>query len=182
MKILTALAVAATLALAGTAAQAAVLYASSVDIYSPGTGITDPDRTVTANALGAPDGKFLSLGRGGEAVFSFGKPFRAIGAVVEITFGNRDTYIERVDLYGGLNNVFTFLGTLGNAAAVNAFSFAGTFDQLKLVDVSPAGAKRDGYDIDALHVSAVPLPASALLLLSAAGAAGAVARLRRRTA
>jgi hypothetical protein len=179
MKFLKALAFAGLIAVSGTASQAAVLYATSVDSYTQGLGITDPNRLVQANALGAPDGAFLSLGRTGEAIVSFGKRFKAIGTLTEITFGNRDNHIEKVELYGGVNGVFTYLGTITNTVANSAFSFAGVFDQLKLVDVSPAGPRRDGWDIDAISVVPVPVPAGGLLLLTAIGA---VSMLRRRKA
>ncbi len=177
MKILKALGFAALMAVAGTASQASVIYATSVDSYTQGTGIVDPNRLVQSNALGGPaDGKFLSLGLGGSAIFSFGQLFKATGALVEVTFSNRDTYIEKVKVYGGLNGVFTLLGTVSNGVMTNAFNFGGKFDQLKLVDISPNGWRRDGYDIDSISVSPVPVPAAGLMLLSALGLVGLVRR------
>jgi hypothetical protein len=179
MKILTVLGFVATMAVSATASQASVVYADNVDSYTQGAGITDPNRLVQSNALGPADGKFLSLGLGGEAIFSFGSMFKATGALVEITFGNRETYLEQVEVYGGLGNVFTLLGTVTNSQVTNIFSFGGKFDQLKLVDISPAGKNRDGFDVDAISVVPVPVPAAGLMLLSAIGLVGV---MRRRSA
>ena len=179
MKFLKVLGFATLIAASGTAAsQAAVIYATSVDSYTQGTGITQASRLVQSKALGQADGKFLSLGLGGEAIFSFGQLFRAPGAISEITNGARAGYLEGVKVYGGLGGVFALLGTVTNGAFVNSFNFAGTFDQLKLVDVSPNGIRRDGYDIDAISVSAIPLPAAGVMLLSALGLVS-VARRRK---
>ena len=162
-------------------ADAAVVYASSVDSYTQGTGITQIGRTNTANALGAEDGKFLTLGRGGQAVFSFGSLFISSGTVYEITFGNPQKHQESVDVFGLLGGVASYIGSLSNAGS-GLFSFTGVFDQLMLIDTSPlGGGSKDGYDIDAIKVmpAAVPLPAGGLLLVGALGAIGA---LRRRKA
>lgn len=169
--------VALSLGLSAATAEAAVVYASSVDSYTQGTGITKIDRTNTANALGAEDGKFLSLGRGGQAVFSFGGLRFSSGAVYEITFGNILRSKESVDVFGILSGVVSYIGSLRSSGS-GSFSFAGIFDQLMLVDTSAlGGGSKDGYDIDAIKVSTVPLPAGGLLLVGAIGAIGA---LRRR--
>ena len=54
-----------------------------------------------------------------------------------------------------------------------------TFDIVRLVDLSSPinGASTGGFDVDAVRVSPVPLPASGLLLL---GAFGGFAALRRK--
>jgi hypothetical protein len=176
----TALGAVMALALAATSAQAAVLNATSVDTYNQGTGVAAA-RAITANALGAPDGKFLSLGLGGSAIFSFGQKFMAKGAVFEITFGKVSNHQESADVYGILNGMMKLLGSISNASN-GAFDFVGIFDQLMFVDTSPlGGGSTDGFDIDALNVTPapIPLPAGGLLLLSAIGG---VAMLRRRKA
>jgi hypothetical protein len=173
----------AVLAASAATANAAVIYATSVDSYIQGSdtisGGIDPARLVTSNALGAPDGKFLSLGLGGQLIVSFGRVFTSPGELWEITFGNRSGYLEEVEVYLGLGGMFTFLGNVTNAVAANPFVFAGTFDQIKLIDVSPDVPDRDGFDVDAIGVSPIPLPAGGLLLLSALGGA---LLLRRRAA
>ena len=77
---------------------------------------------------------------------------------------------------------FTLLGTVRNAAgstdAGASLTFTeGPFRYLALVDRSAPGSGRDGWDIDAVSVAAVPLPAAGLFLL---GALGGIAALRRR--
>lgn len=172
-----ALGAALALGVATTAAQATTIYATSVDNYAPGTGITDPARTITANALGAADGAFLSLGLGGSATFSFGTVFAAPIRAFEVTFGTRLNHEEIIEVFAGYMGSFTSVGFITNLTGVDDLDFAGYFDQLKLVDISPAFAGRDGFDIDAIAVSPVPLPAGGLLLLTALGAGAA---LRRR--
>lgn len=185
MNILKSLFLGALLATSAASANAAIVYATSVDSYTQGSntiagGSIAPARLITSNALGAPDGSFLSLGFGGEAIFSFGRSFIAPGTLWEITFGNRDNHFEEVEVYLGLGGVFSFLGNVNNALSTgNSFAFAGTFDQIKLVDISPVFSGRDGFDVDAISVSPVPLPAAGLMLL---GALGGIAALRRRKA
>ncbi|QIE55352.1 VPLPA-CTERM sorting domain-containing protein [Pikeienuella piscinae] len=59
----------------------------------------------------------------------------------------------------------------------------GIFSRLTLVDItSGTGASVDGFDIGELTVNAVPLPASALLLLSGLAGFGFVSRRRRAAA
>lgn len=172
-----ALSAALALGLATTDAQATTIYATSVDNYTQGTGVNQPGRDDPTNALGAPDGNFLSLGIGGSAIFSFGTVFAGPIRVVEITFGNRDNHEEIVDVFAGYLGNFTFVGSIINTNQINFLNFSGFFDQLKLVDNSPVVAGRDGFDIDAIGVSPIPLPAGGLLLLTALGAGAA---LRRR--
>lgn len=181
MKILKALGFAVLVAAPATASQAAVIYADEVESYTQGTGITSSARTIQANALGAADGKFLSLGIGGEAIFRFGQTVTGYSAVsiFETTFGDRDNNPEEVQVFGGLDGVFTLLGTLTNAGVVNVLNFVGTFNQIKLVDISTFPPSKDGYDIDAISVQMIPVPAAGLMLLSALGL---VSVLRRRKA
>lgn len=175
-----------------TTANAAVLYASQVDSFNQGAIIhTSPGRDNPANALGASDGVFLSLGLGGDATFSFGTPagasFGSPGMVVEVTKGKRSDHVESINIYGINGMTQTLIGSVINSGA-NAFAtsfsflFTGFFTQLKLVDTSPAGGgSTDGFDIDSISVTPapVPLPAGGLLLLSAIAG---IAALRRRKA
>lgn len=179
---MTGLAAVAALSLGMTAASAdaAVLYATSVDVYNQGGPLDDPARANTNNALGAPDGVFLSLGIGGDATFSFGQKFGSPGSVVEVTFGNTATHVETADIFGIWGGAETLLASVSNALHGGSFTFTGIFEQLKFVDTSPlGGGSTDGFDIDSVAVSAVPLPAGGLLLLTALGG---VAALRRRKA
>ncbi len=187
--------VAAAILSLGGAASAATINATSVTTFQ-GAGVKG-DRGNGANALGAADGKFLSLGLGGAAVFSFGQAFVGPASFLEVTFGKRAGYVERAVIYVG--NVFTAgsttfdasaftrVGEISNATEAASLSFDGAYRFLAMVDTSPRKKGRDGYDIDAITVtaapvaatlSAVPLPASAFFLLGGLGVLG-MARRRR---
>ncbi len=75
-------------------AQAGTLYATDVIWTNNGTVGSGNNRDVKANALGAPDQKFLSLGKGGMADFTFGQLFTGPGVSYEVTFA-RSNYLER---------------------------------------------------------------------------------------
>lgn len=158
----------------GTSASAAsaVTYATAVTDYNQGAGITDINRTYTANAVGATTGNFLSLGLGGDAVFTFDSAFTGPAAIIEVTNGTRSTYRETAEVYGGTgydaatNTLIgaVLLDTITNANATATVLFTGIYNFLKILDTSPSGAGRDGFDIDTVSVAAVPLPAGIPLL------------------
>ncbi|MCP3892828.1 MAG: PEP-CTERM sorting domain-containing protein [Desulfobulbaceae bacterium] len=52
------------------------------------------DRGEISNALGRKDGKFLSLGLGGVAIFDFGVEFDTTAFIFETTWGKRKNYLE----------------------------------------------------------------------------------------
>lgn len=191
------LALVASLAMAlPVLAGAATITATDATAFA-GKGVVG-DRGAAGNALGVADGKFLSLGLGGAAVFSFGQAFTGPISVLEVTY-NRVGYLETARVFAG--NLFaagtsafrmadfTEIGTIGNAAPVATLSFTGTYRYLALLDTSPRRAGRDGYDVDSITVSGgpaatiapapVPLPASALLLALGIGAFGAARRWRK---
>jgi hypothetical protein len=184
---------AAGLAATAVGADAAVVPASVVqDVTS---GIQDPganaDRYVAGNALGAADGAFYSLGLGGDITLGFGRTFsgRTEIRVTEVThaFVKLDRYREAVDVFAVDGGAETLVGRIVNADALSgaALSYAGRFDALRLADVTGtafAGSpSADGFDLDAVEVSAiapVPLPASGLALATAFGLAAALRRRR----
>jgi hypothetical protein len=170
----------ASIVAAAPTAQAATVFASSVAEYVEGAGIVSPARRITDNALGAPDGAFLSLGLGGSAVFDFGTAFRTSVTLTEVTFGNRAGHVESALVYGlqVLGGPATLLGAITNSTSSVTLAFDGVFQLLQVVDTSPALRGRDGFDIDAISVVAVPLPAAGGLL--ALGLIGGAAMLRRR--
>ncbi|MBB4658647.1 putative porin [Parvularcula dongshanensis] len=202
------------LAFAATTANAATVYASDVDWANNGTVGTSNDRDDATNALGAPDGAFLSLGLSdvgytnpGFAVFSFdGMTFGAGSTTTayEVTFNcsvrpsGACSYPESLAvLYGtdyafGTHDAadladFTYAGQLFNADAQSGASLIipGTFTYIALVDTTlmnfPNSQSTDGFDVDAVGVSPVPVPA-ALPLMAGGLALGGMARRRAKKA
>ena len=89
----------------------------------------------------------------------------------------------------------TLVTMITNASATSTFDIGGPYSNMMLVDVSYnyalslgidpatlAGNPPDGFDVDAISVSAVPVPAAALLMGSAIGALGFVRRRKSRKA
>lgn len=180
MKILPALFLGAMLAGAAQTGHAAPLYADNVVSFTQGpvervvAGRNDP-----MAALGAEDGKFVSLGFGGSLILTFGQPFRAIGQIIEVTFNDRSKHKESADVYAGDGVTWTLIASVKNHLSTS-FSAAGIFTHLKIVDTSDAkGATFDGFDIDAVSVSPVPVPAAGLLLGGALFGLGALRRRKR---
>ncbi|OWJ75222.1 MULTISPECIES: VPLPA-CTERM sorting domain-containing protein [Haematobacter] len=173
----------AAVALSAGAALAAPIYATGAT-WTPGFGDLRPGRSNPDNALGTPDGKFLSLGYGGFADFTFGKSFTGPGAVIEVTWLPRDTYFESAEVWGGSAGSFTKIGEITNAMETIALSFSGIFDTLRIIDTSPVilGRGRDGFDIDSVSVSPVPLPAAGVLLAGALAGVAGLRRMRRKDA
>ncbi|MEM6452274.1 MAG: PEP-CTERM sorting domain-containing protein [Cyanobacteria bacterium P01_D01_bin.105] len=92
-----------------TEAQAAQLFATEVVYYETLTNDVSADRGITDYALGAPQfdfetEHFLSLGKGGRAVFNFGQDFAGEVNVWETTYGTRThqgSWDESIDIYYG---------------------------------------------------------------------------------
>lgn len=172
------LALTAALLLAAPVANAATVFATAIDDSGVTNTNTASGRDDTTNALGAPDGDFAALGLGGVAILEFGVEFTGDIHVWEQTFGNRLGYVETVDIFGiTKGGTETFLTSIDNSMEKMTFTTTGVFTKLKFVDTSPVLAGRDGFDIDAVGVNPVPLPATAALLLAGIGAV-AVARRR----
>lgn len=205
-----ALAASSAIAIAAPAGAATYTYAKKVVWEPNGTVGSSNNRNVSANALGAPDGTFLSLGltnadgsNPGFAVFDFGTMFSGQGIVVETTFncsGDAATcagYPEQVEVgFGKDYNFnshdfsdladFTFAKsyiTNGDAqGSGKAFTIAnGPFRYLALIDRSALLGTRstDGFDVDAVGVTAVPLPAALPLLAVGLGVLSLMGRRRR---
>ena len=166
-----------------------------------GNALGAPD-AIFANSGGG----FYSLGLGGAAVFGFGVDFIRAATVFEVTFGctgpqngnGTCNFVETADVYAldgdytpfdgafGLTDLlslgFQKVGEIPNGVANTAggatISISGPFSWLALVDTSPVVNGRDGFDVDAVSVSAVPLPASILFLVGGLVGLG-VLRARR---
>ncbi len=161
--------------LAATPAIAAYTYATDVT-WVEGDDTYDDDRRIPANALGEPDGKFLSLGQEGWAVFSFGTLFSGEATFHEITNGDRSGWKEYLNVWVG-NSVpdfdddptegFTDAGLIDNQSVPSILSLpAGQFSFLLVQDrtLLNNGHPGDGFDIDAVGVNPVPIPAAIWLL------------------
>lgn len=189
-------------ALAATPSRAGSLtYATQVDSYIPGSGITEAYRKNTAGALGAPqlnydsNTDFLSLGRGGEAIFSFGTLFSGKVSLWETTWGKKNSqsdYDERVavfvgNLLNGQESDWLRIGEIWNIRD-NAYRSAtgaslsignnNAYQYLKLVDLTPRGNSDDGFDVNAVAVEAIPEPLTMSGL--ALGVSGMMMARRRR--
>ncbi len=187
MQIFKTLAAASVLALAAGGANAAVYYADSVVSWADATKKA-ADRSDPTAAQGSPDGKFYSLGLGGSLTLGFkNAPFHTADvSVFEITFGNGAAtgHREAAQLYA-VNSVTGQewnLGVLKNTdKGTTLRASAGSFDQIRLVDVSRTAftstQSTDGFDVDSVSVAAVPLPAAGMMLLAGLGS---LAALRRR--
>jgi hypothetical protein len=184
------------LTLGADVAAATTVHATSITVGS--TTVTTQTNTTNrgdlGNALGASDATqnpfsgFYSLGLGGSAVFGFGTNFGAPGAVIEVTSGSRSGHpesllIEALNVVTGLWDILGNINNQGPTGLTLAVSLplqpGATYSLLRLTDTSPTAQGRDGWDIDSVSVSAVPVPAAGLLLL---GALGGLAALRRRKA
>ena len=193
MQVFKTLATAAALALAAGGANAAVYYADSVVSAVDSTPNKGSDRSDPKAALGQADGKFYSLGLGGSLTLGFkNAPFSTADvSVFEITFGGgaASGHKEAAEVYA-LNSKTGdswLLGVLDNIKTGSTVrGSAGSFDQIKLVDVSKSyfastGTKTtDGFDVDSVAIAPVPVPAAGMMLL--AGLGGFAALRRRRNA
>ncbi|WP_417463018.1 VPLPA-CTERM sorting domain-containing protein [Kordiimonas sp.] len=196
-----ALAVTAALTFTPMAAEAATIYATSAEIVVDGPRGTANDRDNINNAFGSADGSFFELGYDAVVEFQFGTPtgqsFFGPGSLIEITFNNDPNWKEAVKIEVGMKgdagsfvtaDPLPFVNT--NTFANPVFTFSGIFDTVRLTDMTlvlfgqntndPSDSTRSltgGFDLDAIAVSAVPLPAAGFLLI---GALGGLAALRRR--
>lgn len=184
------------LTLGAEVASATTVHATSITVGSTTvtTQTNTTDRGDLGNALGASDATqnpfsgFYSLGLGGSAVFGFGTNFGAPGAVLEVTSGSRSAHPENllVEAFNIAANAWESLATISNQGPTGltlAVSLplepGAVYSLLRLTDMSPIASGRDGWDIDSVSVSAVPVPAAGLLLI---GALGGLVALRRRKA
>ncbi|GAB4577030.1 MAG: hypothetical protein Tsb0019_03940 [Roseibium sp.] len=142
---------------------------------------TSNNRDNPFNALGAADNSFFEIGFHSYVDLTFGTLFDTSVTVFEVTFGNVANYAESALLSVGYQGSFTDIGTITNLFAqgggtISLNAALGVFDTVRLTDTSTHGG---GFDIDAVRVTPVPLPAG-LPLLGAGLAALGVFGWRRR--
>ncbi len=190
----------------GVGAANAAVYVSEVVSFDPGTGNRGPDGggTSIADAFakvgGAPDGNFLSLGLGGGIVLGFGAgPFQGASVLFEVTNGCGVTcgsWPESVSVSTSMNEAgsWDYVGTLTNSAAPTEISgntrgyllnITTPFRYLYLVDTSPtspSGNSNAGWDIDAVSVAPIPVPAALPLLVAGIGGLAWAGRRRKNAA
>jgi hypothetical protein len=173
----------ATLGFAG-AANAAPVYAQSIVSFDQNGTVVAADRSDPEAVKGPADGIFYSLGLGGNLILDFGVGLVSTpGNVSEVTF-RLEGYVEKMKVFVSKTLDFSApaVATVSNQSAGlpggATFSFATeAFRYVKLVDISPVRVGRDGFDVDTISFSAVPVPAAGLLMGSALFGFGA---LRRR--
>lgn len=151
--------------------------------------------------LGAPDGAFYSLGidfddgYGGIAAFEIDPMFTGPAVVVEVTFTPSphaeaaNVFVALADAFGDLDmSTLTQVGIVTNGegglvAPITTVNFTGYWNFIAFQDISatyyPGTGSKDGFDLDSISVTTVPLPAGVLLL---GGAVAGLGALRRRKA
>lgn len=163
-------------------------YATQITYDDAAARGTADGRDNAANALGATDGSFFEIGFGSYIELTFGKLFDTSVSVFEVTFDDVAGWPESADLFVGIGGVFTKVAEISNLDAVSGVVIslgAGLFDTIKLVDTTDtslpvyAGKTFGGFDVDSVRVTPVPLPAGALLLVTAIGG---LAMVRRKQA
>jgi len=152
-------------------------FATTITFDDSLTRSSDNDRDNPLNALGATDSNFFELLVGETVTFTFGSLFTSPGNVVEVTFGNVDNFFESADIFvGNLGDGMPFVevneNPIENSDAQGPvgfdFTFDGTFDALRITALSsPNGT--NGFDIDSVRVSPVPLPAAGWMLVVGIG-------------
>jgi len=139
---------------------------------------------------------------GGTLLMSFDPMITGNASVIEVTNVLRSVYPEAAEVWvGNYINVAdmikygTKIGVITNETATSTFNIGGVYAGLMLRDVSMdyamglghdpkdfEGNVADGFDVDAISVSAVPVPVAAQLMGSAIGALGFVRRRKSRKA
>jgi len=153
----------------------------------------------TAVNLGNPDGNFYSLGMqtsgdqnafGGSLILEIDPAFTGTAMIFEVT--NPSNHFEAAEVYvtNSLSSAKGFsplyVGTVDNGfggqttATSSVEIVGGPWKYLVLTDIShtlAGSGSEDGFDVDSIKLSAVPVPGAALLLGTALVGMGA---LRRR--
>ena len=174
---------------------------SGLDGFSPTNGRLD-----IFNALGTPDQPstgdpafpFISLGKSGLAIFDFGVSFSDSVVIFETTYATFPFVSEEAEIYVSNNydfasmatvnlsdvSTWTMIGIVPNAIAQDGAilsGFGGPFRYVAVLDIDigdPNGT--EGFDVNAIGVSAVPIPASLWLFISGIALFGLFRRFKDR--
>lgn len=174
------------------AANAAPVYAQTIVSWDQNDAPVAADRSDPEAVKGKADGIFYSLGKGGNLVLDFGNGFvKAPGNVSEITF-RLAGYLEKVRIYvsetldfTGAESVIVSNKTAGQPGGASLTFAAPSFRYVKLVDIGPANDGDfglDGFDVDSISFSPVPVPAAGLMLAGAVAGLGALRRRAKKSA
>lgn len=164
---------------------------ANLPTFGAATCSTDPSRTaVSAIEFNLPAaGNFYSLGLNGVLAFDIEPDFIGPGSIAEVT--NPSNHKEAVDIYGSFDGstwtkITRLLNNLGSPAVTTAFfvvpeaySYIGFVDATK-DEFGTNTSSTDGYDIASFSLTAVPLPATLPLMMTAFGGLALVRRIRRR--
>ena len=175
---------------------------TQMDEYRKDTNnaLGDPELLIDSANGYSGNKDFLALGIGGRAIFDFGQDFSGTTTLWETTWGSKSrqgSYDERVDIYYGSFDENADWSTVANdlsqwtsageilniqdnayntaAGATNAGAApSGIFNRVLLVDKSPNGNRRDGFDVNAIAVQGlenqeVPEPVSIISLMMVGG-------------
>lgn len=138
---------------------AATDNASSVESYTPGTqkggDPIAPDRDDPSEALGAPDGDFVSLGYGGELILGFPVSMSGNLSVTVFETTNQPYPLEQAEVAVSNSSTgpWTIIGTADNEGdAESTFDVAQCFQYVRLIDTTDAdlhSTTSDAFDVDA---------------------------------
>ncbi|WP_281927176.1 PEP-CTERM sorting domain-containing protein [Roseibium album] len=144
-------------------------YATTITYDKNAARGTSNNRGNALNALGAADDSFFEIGFGSFIDLTFGAVFDTSVKLFEVTFGTVSSWPESVEVFVGDGIDFTSIGSISNAAAQDGgmvpIGLAGTFNTVRILDTSPTrGRSTGGFDLDAVRVTPVPVPAALPLL------------------
>lgn len=149
------------------------------------------ERDEPTNALGEANGDFFEIGFESTADFTFDTSFDSSVSIFEVTFGDSAIWPESVEVWAGTGVGVLFSGgfvdNLANSGGGGSVSLSGlgVLTTIRLIDTSPAsssgqenlsGDALGGFDVDAVRVSPVPIPAAAWLFGSSLLGLGVVKR------
>jgi len=164
-------------------------YATTITYDDDISRNTANNRHIATNALGAADNGFFEIGRNSYVDLTFGTLFDTSVTVFEITFGNVAGYLETADIFVGLGDTFWLIDSITNLDAQGGATVGidtslipdgvTAFDTVRVQDTSTQGG---GFDIDAVRVTPVPLPAGLPLLGAGIVALGVFGRRKRAEA